>query len=104
MDAREMTASFERGREPHFYDLEGGFHSNEPLTEAECIGIVVLPREARAFEIPAQGATNSTHFVGDNGFAVSRSSENNGAFVLAARHGFRGGPNEFGIVDGLGAM
>lgn len=69
-----MPATFKLRREPDLHNFQSDLKRDQPLPEADHIGIVMLAREAGAFDVPANGAADAFDFVGDDGLAVSRST------------------------------
>src|SRR3954462_10801233 len=61
----------------------------------------MLSGKASALFAPTERASDSAHLVGSHRFTVARSSEDNRAVALAARHRFGGRTNKFRIVDRL---
>src|SRR5439155_19252890 len=76
------------------------------LAQRNHIGIIVLPRQARGFEVPAEGAADTLEPIGHDGLAVTRTAQHDPSLALAARYRFGGGPDEERIIHrrlGIGA-
>jgi hypothetical protein len=61
---------------------------NHALADGERIGVVVTAAEFCGFVAPTQCAANSFDLVCRDGFAISRSAHDNGAFGFTSDHGF----------------
>jgi len=73
------------------------------LPERKNVAVVMLSRQLRGFQTPAESAANAVHFVGNDRFAVSRSAKNNSAIAFAAGHSLRCRADEQRVVDRFGA-
>ena len=81
-----MPPSFERGRKPDVDDREKAVLGHKPGAERKHIGIVVGPRQAGAFPVAAEGASDTAHAVGYHGFAVAGRSQHDAPLAFAGRH------------------
>lgn len=97
-----MPPSLKGCLKPDFHDFQRDLQSYQALAKTCHIGVVVLAGKPRALRIPADGATNASHFVGDDCFAVSRPAQNYSALTISASHRLRGGTNKKRIIDSLG--
>ena len=106
VDAGDVAAAFERGREPDLYDVQGLGLGDGALAEGETVGVVVgaVPDGDRF--VPAEAAADAFDAVGDDGFAVAGAAEDDAAFHFAAGDGLGDGADEVGVVTarlGVGA-
>src|SRR5258708_38220285 len=86
-----MAAAFEGGVEPGLDNVERGLEWHHALAEGNNVGVVVLTAKAGGFEVPAEGAADSPDAIGDDGFAVAGTAENDAALAFAAGNGFGDG-------------
>lgn len=95
--------------------VEGSFHpgpndpyslagSEKTFSEGENVGVVVRSGEASRLLAPAETAADAWNTVGNHGFAVPRSAEDDAAVIFAACQGFRERANEERVVDRLGRV
>src|SRR6266478_5139723 len=89
-----MATAFEGGVEPGLDDVERGLEWHHALAKGNNVGVVVLTAKAGGFKVPAEGATDSPDAIGDNGFAVAGTAENDAALAFAAGNGFSDGTDE----------
>src|SRR2546428_10783882 len=86
LDPSQMSPAFERSLEPGAHDLQSSLLCQHPLAQRNHIGIIVLPRQARCLNIPAESATHSFEAIGDHSFTIARAAEHDTALGLAASH------------------
>ena len=81
-------------------DVKRGLEGHHALAKGNNVGVVVLTAKAGGFEVPAEGAADSPDAIGDDGFAVAGTAENDAALAFAAGNGFSDGTDEQRIVHG----
>ena len=96
-----MAAAFESGLEPDLHNLERQIFGNQAFADGKDIGVIVFPRKAGRFFIPAKRAAYAMHFVRYHRFAIAGSAEHDPALTLTARYRFRRGADEKRVIDGF---
>ena len=94
-----MPPTFEGRLEPNFYHLAGHFGGDQPLSDRNDIGVVMLTGQFRRLGIPTKGATNALNTVGDDGFAVSRTAQDNPSFEFSSAHCLSNRANKQWIIN-----
>ena len=99
-----MAAAFKGRGQPDFYYFQCGFEGDQTLTEAERVGVVVLPGKPGAFDVPAEGTANAFDLVRDNCLPVAGTAQHDGSFAFTPRDGLCGGTDEKRVIDRLIAV
>lgn len=98
LNASEVAATFEFGREPDFHNVQGLGFGHGTLAKGEAVAVIVSAVPDCDLFVPTQAAADALHAVGDDGFAVARAAEDDAALVFAAGDGFGGGPDKIRVV------
>ncbi len=98
IEAVLMAAAVERSFKPDTDDSQREFERNHSLTEREDIGIIMAASEPGGFLVPAEGTANAFHTIGDNGFPIPRTAEDDATFKFSAGDRFGNGADEQWIV------
>ena len=77
-----MASAFERSVQPDAHDLQRQTLVDYPRTESEAIGVVVLAPQAGRLLVPAERRAYARHSIGDDRFAVARTTEDDTAMAL----------------------
>ena len=78
-----MPAAFKRRGKPDLHNFERHFERDQPLAKAQDVGVVMLARKTGALQVPTNRAADAPHLVGDNGFTIARTAQDNAALALA---------------------
>ena len=101
VDAALVAPAFELGVEPFADDLEREFGGHRACADGDAVGIVVgLGRFGGPF-VPAESAADAFDFVGDDGFAISASTEDDAEIGFTGGDGLSCWANEVWIVAGF---
>lgn len=96
-----MPAAIETGLEPDLHNLERQIFGNHAFADGKDVGVIVFPRKAGRFFIPAKRAAYAMHFVRYHRFAIAGPAEHDPALAFTARYRFRRGADEKGVIDGF---
>src|SRR5947209_6641769 len=99
-----MAAALEWRLEPDAHKVEGGLEGHHALAERNHVGVVMLAREPRGFDVPAQRTTNSFDSIGDHRLAIAGAAQHDAALRVPSGHCLRHGPDKQGIIDRLLGM
>src|SRR5207247_1170311 len=84
-----IAAAVDFGRQPV---------TGQALTDRKRVGVVVVPRQAGGFFVPAERTTHAVHLVCHHCFAVTRTAEHNATVAFAPSYCFRCRSNEKRII------
>jgi hypothetical protein len=99
-EARDMAPAFKLSGEPDFHNLDGLILGNGALPDGKAITVVMGAVPDGGLFVPAEAAADAAHAVGDNGFAITRTAEDDAALKLAARDSFGHGADEIRVIGG----
>src|SRR5581483_5631675 len=100
-DALLVAAAGERRGEERLERLLGDRAADQPLAEADDVGVVVLARQARRGRLRHQRRAHARHLVGRHRDADARAAHRHAARVAQLDDFFSDGGAELGIVDRL---
>jgi hypothetical protein len=99
-DPERVATAFKVGREPRADNVQCLSLAHRALSDRETIAVVVGAIPDGDLFVPAETAPHALHSIGDNGFTIARTTEDNPALYFAPCHGFRHGADEIRIIAG----
>ncbi len=99
-----VTSTGEVCCQPDPDQIKGHTFSDNPGSEAEDIGIIMLPAHPRGILIMTAGGTDPPVAVGGNGDADSRPADEHSPLAMPIRHQGDDTVSVIGIVDGFQGM
>ena len=83
VEAALVTSAFVRGGEPEPEDLVGQGRGDDPATDREHVGVVVLAAHAGEVQVVAEGGAHAPHLVGGDLLALAAASEDDAPVDVA---------------------
>jgi hypothetical protein len=101
LDPAQVSPIFESRFEPGTYNRQSVILRHHSLSKRNHIGIIVLARQPRCLNIPADSTTHSFYAIGSHRFTIAGAAEHYSSLSLTTSHGMSYGTYEERVVDGL---